>query len=76
MPPTGRLVHGLVFELFIGYYFGLGADPVRAVFSAVALLAGCLVIGLAGVWVCGYGCGRVLPIFGGCGWLLAGLSAS
>ena len=41
-------------------------------FSPVALPAGCLVGGLAAVWVCGCGCGRVLPFFGGCGWLLAG----
>ena len=45
-------------------------------FLVVALLADCLVSGLAAVWVYGCGCGRVLPIVGGCGWLLAVLPAA
>ena len=45
-------------------------------FSVVALLAGCLVGGLAVAWVFGCGCGRALFIFDGGGWLLAGLLAS
>ena len=44
-------------------------------FLVATLLAACLVGGLAAVWVCGCGCGRVLPIVGGCGWLLAALPA-
>ena len=54
---------------------GLALGPC-VLFSVVALLAGCLVSGLAVVRVCGCGCGRVLFIFGGGGWLLAGLLAS
>ena len=48
----------------------------RLLFSVVPLLAGCLVSGPAAIWVCGCGCGCVLPVFGGCGWLLANLSAA
>ena len=62
-------------EFFFAKSFGLGAGPTRAVFGGW-LLVGCLVGGLAVAWVCGCGCRRVLLIFGGGGWLLAGLLAS
>ena len=45
---------------------GLALDPC-VLFSVVALLAGCLVSGLALVRSCGCGCGCVLLIFGGGG---------
>ena len=51
---------------------GLALDPC-VLFSVVALLAGCLVGGLAGVRVCGCGCGRVLFIVAVGGWVLAAL---
>ena len=54
--------------------FGRGAGPVRAV-SGGWLLTGCLVSRLVVAWVCGCGCRHVLLIFGGGGWLLAGLLA-
>ena len=50
---------------------GMALDPC-VLFSVVALLAGCLVSGLAVAWVRDCGCRRVLFIFGGGGWLLAG----
>ena len=54
---------------------GLGLEPC-VLFLVVALPDGCLVSGLAVAWVFGCGCRRVLLIFGGGGWLLAGLLAA
>ena len=54
---------------------GMALDPC-VLFSVVALLAGCLVSGLAVASVRGCGCRRVLFIFGGGGRLLAGLLAA
>ena len=50
---------------------GLALAPC-VLFSVVARLAGCLMSGIVVVRVCGCGCGRVLLIFGGGGWLLSG----